>query len=265
MRACPPATFCLAAANVTDLPPARRGTAMMFQSYALFPHLSVIDNVAFSQKMKGVDKPERLKKAHQLLELVDMDAYAERLPSQLSGGQQQRVALARALITEPPCCCSTSRCRRSTRSCGSSMRLELKRLQRELGISFIHVTHSQDEALALADDIIVMNGGRIEQAGSPRAVFNAPRTEFVARFIGGHNVIKRSRQGSPSAADRLRAKATGGRGRRAAPARCGRRISRHHRQCGARTPGRCEAEITAALPDARFFQRIRSRSARPSS
>ncbi|MBN9670029.1 ABC transporter ATP-binding protein [Roseibium aggregatum] len=200
----------LGGTNITDLPPARRGTAMMFQNYALFPHLSVIDNVAFSQKMKGVEKPVRLKKAHQLLELVDMDAYAQRLPAQLSGGQQQRVALARALITEPSVLLLDEPLSALDPFLRIKMRLELKKLQRELGISFIHVTHSQDEALALADDIIVMNGGRIEQAGTPRDVFNAPTTEFVARFIGGHNVLKD--QGAPVAlrADRLVVKKTAG-------------------------------------------------------
>jgi putative spermidine/putrescine transport system ATP-binding protein len=190
--------------NITDLPPALRGTAMMFQNYALFPHLSVIDNVAFSQKMKGVEKSERLKKAHALLELVDMDAYAARFPAQLSGGQQQRVALARALITEPSVLLLDEPLSALDPFLRIRMRLELKRLQRELGISFIHVTHSQDEALALADDIIVMNQGRIEQAGAPRDVFNTPTTEFVARFIGGHNVLRE--KGKPIAlrADRLR-------------------------------------------------------------
>lgn len=193
----------LAGTNITDLPPARRGTAMMFQNYALFPHLSVIDNVAFSQKMKGIDKPVRLKKALEMLELVDMEAYAERLPAQLSGGQQQRVALARALITEPTVLLLDEPLSALDPFLRIKMRLELKRLQRELNISFIHVTHSQDEALALADDIIVMNGGKIEQAGPPQVVFNTPATEFVARFIGGHNVLKQ--QGKPIAlrADRL--------------------------------------------------------------
>jgi putative spermidine/putrescine transport system ATP-binding protein len=175
--------------NVTGLPPARRGTAMMFQSYALFPHLSVVDNVAFSLKMKGVDKAARHAKAHELLALVDMTAYGDRLPAQLSGGQQQRVALARALITEPSILLLDEPLSALDPFLRLRMRTELKRLQRELGISFIHVTHSQDEALALADHIIVMNGGRIEQDGPPQTVFDAPRTEFVARFIGGHNIV----------------------------------------------------------------------------
>ena len=175
--------------NITDLPPARRGTAMMFQNYALFPHLSVVDNVAFSLKMKGVDKKARQAEARQLLELVDMAPYGDRLPTQLSGGQQQRVALARALITKPSILLLDEPLSALDPFLRIRMRTELKRLQRELGISFIHVTHSQDEALALADHIIVMNGGRIEQDGPPQTVFDAPRTEFVARFIGGHNIL----------------------------------------------------------------------------
>jgi len=180
----------LGSVNITNLPPAKRGTAMMFQSYALFPHLSAAENVAFSLKMRGVSKAERLAKAGELLELVDMAAYAGRLPAQLSGGQQQRVALARALITSPSILLLDEPLSALDPFLRLRMRLELKRLQRELGISFIHVTHSQDEALALADDIIVMDDGRIEQAGRPQEVFDAPQTEFVARFIGGHNVLQ---------------------------------------------------------------------------
>ena len=175
--------------NVTDLPPAERNTAMMFQSYALFPHLSVIDNVAFALKMKGIVKAERHAEAKKLLELVDMQAYAARLPAQLSGGQQQRVALARALITSPQILLLDEPLSALDPFLRLRMRAELKKLQRELGISFIHVTHGQDEAMALADIVVLMNGGRIEQQGSPREIFNHPRTEFTAKFIGGHNVI----------------------------------------------------------------------------
>jgi putative spermidine/putrescine transport system ATP-binding protein len=175
--------------NVTNLPPAARSTAMMFQSYALFPHLSVIDNVAFALKMKGVAKPERHAQAKSLLELVDMQAYAARLPGQLSGGQQQRVALARALITSPQILLLDEPLSALDPFLRLRMRAELKKLQRELGISFIHVTHGQDEAMALADIVVLMNGGQIEQQGSPREIFNHPRTEFTAKFIGGHNVI----------------------------------------------------------------------------
>ncbi len=175
--------------NVTNLPPAARSTAMMFQSYALFPHLSVIDNVGFALKMKGVARPERHAEAKSLLELVDMQAYAARLPGQLSGGQQQRVALARALITSPQILLLDEPLSALDPFLRLRMRAELKKLQRELGISFIHVTHGQDEAMALADIVVLMNGGRIEQQGSPREIFNHPRTEFTAKFIGGHNVI----------------------------------------------------------------------------
>jgi putative spermidine/putrescine transport system ATP-binding protein len=175
--------------NVTDLPPKARGTAMMFQSYALFPHLTVTDNVAFSLKMRGVDKAARRAKAMQLLALVQMEQYAERLPAQLSGGQQQRVALARALITNPSILLLDEPLSALDPFLRIKVRAELKRLQKELGISFLHVTHSQDEAMALADLVVLMNSGRIEQAGSPSDVFNAPRTAFVAQFMGGHNVI----------------------------------------------------------------------------
>jgi len=175
--------------NVTLLPPARRGTAMMFQSYALFPHLSVADNVAFSLKMKGVDKAERHKQAMAMLRVVDMERFAARLPAQLSGGQQQRVALARALITHPSALLLDEPLSALDPFLRLRVRGELKRLQKSLGISFVHVTHSQDEALALSDLVVLMNAGRIEQQGTAADVFTRPRTAFVARFVGGHNVI----------------------------------------------------------------------------
>ncbi|MBP2300775.1 ABC transporter ATP-binding protein [Azospirillum picis] len=174
---------------VNGEPPARRGTAMMFQSYALFPHLDCVDNVAFSLKMKGVGKEERRRRAAEMLDLVDMGRYAGRLPAQLSGGQQQRVALARALITRPGVLLLDEPLSALDPFLRVRMREELKRLHRDIGITFIHVTHSQTEAMALADLAVVMNQGRIEQAGPPRELFNRPRTAFVARFIGGHNVI----------------------------------------------------------------------------
>ncbi len=175
--------------DISHLPPAKRGTAMMFQNYALFPHLSVIENVAFSLKMRGADADTRKKRALEMLDLVDMTVFAERIPAQLSGGQQQRGALARALITEPQVLLLDEPLSALDPFLRIRMRAELKRLQRELGITFIHVTHGQDEALALADEIVVMNEARIEQAGRTRDVFDAPRTAFVARFLGSHNVI----------------------------------------------------------------------------
>jgi len=174
---------------VTDLPPAKRGTAMMFQSYALFPHLDLIDNVAFSLKMKGVDKDVRRAKALDMLKLMQMEAYAPRRPAQLSGGQQQRVALARALITDPEALLLDEPLSALDPFLKIRMRAELKKLQTSLGITFVHVTHSQEEAMALADLIVVMNDGRIEQAAHPRQVFERPATAFVARFMGDHNVI----------------------------------------------------------------------------
>jgi len=241
----------LGSANITDLPPARRGTAMMFQSYALFPHLSAAENVAFSLKMRGVAKAERLKKAMELLALVDMAGYAGRLPAQLSGGQQQRVALARALITSPAVLLLDEPLSALDPFLRIRMRLELKRLQRELGIAFIHVTHAQDEALALADRIIVMNGGRIEQAGSPQDVFNAPKTEFVARFIGGHNVLQDGRGRIAVRADRIAVK-------RAATATALSAVVRDVEYLGATVSLALSAgsagDITATLPDSSFFR-----------
>ena len=175
--------------DISHLPPAQRGTAMMFQNYALFPHLSVLDNVAFSLKMKGVGTAKRHAEAREMLELVDLAVLADRLPDQLSGGQQQRVALARALITRPQVLLLDEPLSALDPFLRIRMRGELRKLQKELGISFIHVTHGQDEALALADEIIVMNNAVIEQAGPARDVFNAPKTQFVAQFMGGHNVV----------------------------------------------------------------------------
>jgi len=175
---------------VTDLPPARRGTAMMFQSYALFPHLDLVENVAFSLKMKGVDKAERQAKALDMLKLMHMEPYASRRPAQLSGGQQQRVALARALITDPEALLLDEPLSALDPFLKIRMRAELKRLQQSLGITFVHVTHSQEEAMALADMVVVMNEGRIEQAAHPREVFERPATAFVARFMGDHNVLE---------------------------------------------------------------------------
>jgi putative spermidine/putrescine transport system ATP-binding protein len=175
--------------NITDLPTAKRGTAMMFQSYALFPHLNCLDNVAFSLKMRSVGKTERHARAREFLELVEMEEFATRLPGQLSGGQQQRIALARSLITGPQVLLLDEPLSALDPFLRVRMREELKRLQRELGISFIHVTHSQDEAMALADLMVVMDQGQIRQSGAPREIFEAPADAFIARFIGGHNVL----------------------------------------------------------------------------
>jgi putative spermidine/putrescine transport system ATP-binding protein len=185
--------------NITDLAPAQRGTAMMFQSYALFPHLDCIDNVAFSLKMRGVGKAERRSRALELLRHVQMEPYGARFPSQLSGGQQQRVALARALITNPTVLLLDEPLSALDPFLRVRMREELKSLQARQGITFIHVTHSQEEAMALADLVVVMNQGRIDQAAAPRDIFNRPASAFVARFIGGHNVLAANVDGSGEA------------------------------------------------------------------
>ncbi len=190
--------------NVTNLAPGNRGTAMMFQSYALFPHLSCLDNVAFPLRMRGVDKAARRRRAGEELARVDMGALADRLPAQLSGGQQQRIALARALITEPRVLLLDEPLSALDPFLRGRMREELKRFQRELGLTFIHVTHSQEEAMALADLVVVMDGGRILQAAPPRDVFERPATAFVARFIGGHNVLPQGNTLVAIRADRCR-------------------------------------------------------------
>jgi len=189
---------------VIDLPPARRRTSMMFQNYALFPHLNCVDNVAFSLRVRGVPKLERRTRAREMLRLVDLEEQAERFPAQLSGGQQQRVALARALVTNPSVLLLDEPLSALDPFLRLRMREELRRFQRQFGISFVHVTHSQDEALALADLVIVMNAGRIEQAAPARTVFDQPETAFVARFIGGHNVLRCTVEAADAKGARLR-------------------------------------------------------------
>jgi putative spermidine/putrescine transport system ATP-binding protein len=175
--------------NVDGLTPGERGTAMMFQNYALFPHRSVLDNVAFALKIRGMRKAERHAQARELLEKVRLEGFAQRLPSELSGGQQQRVALARALITNPRVLLLDEPLSALDEYLRLQMRGELRTMQRELGITFVHVTHTQLEAIAVADVVVVMEHGRIEQAGSARDIFLAPRNAYVARFMGGQNVL----------------------------------------------------------------------------
>ena len=182
-------TVLIEGSDMSGLSPAVRPTSMMFQNYALFPHLNVLDNVAFALKIKGMGKAERHEEALQMLRSVQLRDLAGRYPNQLSGGQQQRVALARALITQPKILLLDEPLSALDPFLRIEMRAELKDLQRRLGITFIHVTHSQDEAMALADLVLVMNDGVVEQTGSPMEIFNKPRNAFVANFIGGHNVI----------------------------------------------------------------------------
>lgn len=175
--------------NITDFPPAWRKTALMFQNYALFPHLNCIDNVAFSLRVSGMGKKQRQQEALEMLELVHMLDYAEKFPEQLSGGQQQRIALARALITKPSVILLDEPLSALDPFLRVEMRKELKRIQQSLNITFIHVTHSQEEAFALADQVVVMEDGKICQIDPPDKIFRFPKTPFVAGFIGGHNIF----------------------------------------------------------------------------
>jgi putative spermidine/putrescine transport system ATP-binding protein len=174
--------------DVTHVRTGERGTALMFQNYALFPHLNLTDNVAFPLKIHGVGA-ERRDRAREMLARVQLGHMADRMPSQLSGGQQQRVALARALITNPQVLLLDEPLSALDEFLRLRMRVELKRLQNDLGITFIHVTHTQPEAIALADKVIVMDHGIIEQAGPPRDIYDHPHSPYVARFMGGQNVV----------------------------------------------------------------------------
>jgi putative spermidine/putrescine transport system ATP-binding protein len=175
--------------NVVGLPPVARRTAMMFQSYALFPHLSVRDNVAFALRVRGATKAERYAASDAMMAKVRISELADRLPGQLSGGQQQRVALARAAITEPRVLLLDEPLSALDEHLRVQMRQELRRMQRDLGITFVHVTHTQLEAIALADLVVVMENGRICQAGPAREVYASPKDRYVAEFLGGQNIL----------------------------------------------------------------------------
>src|SRR3954466_2538976 len=175
--------------DVAGMAPVERRTAMMFQSYALFPHLTVRDNIAFALRVRGLSKAERYKAADRMMEKVRLTELADRLPANLSGGQQQRVALARAAITEPRVLLLDEPLSALDEQLRVQMRQELRRMQRELGITFIHVTHTQLEAIALADIVVVMAKGRIRQAGTAREIYDCPRDRAVAQFLGGQNVL----------------------------------------------------------------------------
>jgi putative spermidine/putrescine transport system ATP-binding protein len=175
--------------NVVGRSPRKRGTAMMFQNYALFPHLTVRDNIAFSLRVRGVRKAERYREADRVIEQVQLDALANRLPSQLSGGQQQRVALARAIIMKPRVLLLDEPLSALDEFLRLQMRSELREMQKRLGITFVHVTHTQLEAVAVADQVVVMEKGRIAQKATAHDIYIAPRNSYVARFMGGQNVL----------------------------------------------------------------------------
>jgi putative spermidine/putrescine transport system ATP-binding protein len=175
--------------NVVGLAPAERRTAMMFQSYALFPHLTVRDNIAFPLRVRRVAELERNKTVDAMIGKVQLSELAGRLPGQLSGGQQQRVALARAVITGPRVLLLDEPLSALDEQLRVQMRQELRRMQQDLGITFVHVTHTQLEAIALADLVVVMEKGKIKQAGSAREIYAQPKDRYVAEFLGGQNVL----------------------------------------------------------------------------
>ncbi|MCS7234456.1 MAG: ABC transporter ATP-binding protein [Armatimonadota bacterium] len=175
--------------DVTDLPAARRGVTMVFQSYALFPHLTVFENVAYGLRVQRLPAAEVRRRVMEALELVGLPETAERYPAQLSGGQQQRVALARALVMQPRVLLFDEPLSNLDAKLRRRVRAEIRMLQQRLGITSLYVTHDQAEALALSDVVVVMNQGRVEQVGIPEEVYRRPRTRFVADFIGEANLL----------------------------------------------------------------------------
>ena len=175
--------------DMVGVPPFRRDVNMVFQQYALFPHMDVFENVAFGLRRKRVEKDEIRRRVAEALSLVELEGREKRKPRQLSGGQQQRVALARALVNRPRALLLDEPLGALDLKLRQAMQLELKRIQREVGITFVYVTHDQEEALTMSDRLVVMNAGRIEQLGSPRELYEHPATRFVANFIGTSNVL----------------------------------------------------------------------------
>ena len=175
--------------RINDVPIHKRNLGIVFQNYALFPHKTVFDNVAFGLKYRNVKKDAAREQVKQALELVRLPHVAERYPAQLSGGQQQRIALARAIVIQPDVLLLDEPLSALDANLREEMRIELKRIQRELGITSIFVTHDQSEALAMSDRIVVMSDGHIEQTGTPEEVYNRPRSSFVADFLGNSNIL----------------------------------------------------------------------------
>jgi spermidine/putrescine transport system ATP-binding protein len=175
--------------DITNLPPYKRKVNTIFQKYALFPHLNVQDNIAFGQRIAKVPEPEIKKRVEKMLELVDLRGYGKRRVEQLSGGQQQRVAIARALINEPQVLLLDEPLGALDLKLRKDMQIELKRMQQTLGITFLYVTHDQEEALTMSDTVVVMNHGKILQIGTPKDVYDEPVNAFVADFIGESNIF----------------------------------------------------------------------------
>ena len=176
--------------EINDVPPYKRRVNTVFQKYALFPHLNVRDNIAFGLKIKKMSKQEINKRVDKMLELVNLKGYGKRSVDSLSGGQQQRIAIARALVNEPEVLLLDEPLGALDLKLRKEMQLELKSMQQRLGITFLYVTHDQEEALTMSDNIVVMNAGRILQIGSPKTIYDEPKNAFVANFIGESNIIR---------------------------------------------------------------------------
>jgi spermidine/putrescine transport system ATP-binding protein len=176
--------------NVEGLPPNKRDVNTVFQNYALFPHMNVTENIGYGLRMKGVPKEEINRRVKDALRMVQMEAFADRKPRELSGGQQQRVAVARAIVNKPTVLLLDEPLGALDLKLRKQMQFELKHLQQKLGITFVYVTHDQEEALTMSDRIAVMNNGRIEQIDTPHEIYNRPKTRFVADFIGETNLLK---------------------------------------------------------------------------
>jgi spermidine/putrescine transport system ATP-binding protein len=183
-------TIFLGDRTVTGLPPHKRDVNTVFQSYALFPHLTIFENVAFGLRRKGIKGGQLEGRVREILGMVDLTGLGNRTPRQLSGGQQQRVALARALVNSPQVLLLDEPLGALDLKLRKQMQLTLKRIQHDIGITFVHVTHDQEEAMTMADAIAVMNGGQIEQLGAPEELYERPRTSFVARFLGASNLLE---------------------------------------------------------------------------
>ena len=178
--------------RINDIPTNKRNMGMVFQNYAVFPHMNVRDNVAYGLKNRGVRKNERYEKVDEILRLAKIDQYANRMPAQLSGGQQQRVALARAIVIEPDVLLMDEPLSNLDAKLRVEMRNVIKRIQHEVGITTVYVTHDQEEALAISYRIAVMNGGVIQQIGTPKYIYQRPANEFVSGFIGLSNFVDAS-------------------------------------------------------------------------